>query len=39
MATNKSGSRRPKPAIPKTGVTRNGKRRYGCGGKVGKKTS
>lgn len=25
---------RPKPAVPKVGVTKNGKRRYGKGGKV-----
>lgn len=27
-------TRRPKPPIPKSGVTRNGKRRYDNGGKV-----
>ena len=26
----------PKPLIPKAGVTKNPKRRYGCGGKVKK---
>ena len=25
---------RPKPLTPKSGVTRNGKRRYACGGKM-----
>ena len=25
---------RPKPLTSKSGVTRNGKRRYGCGGKL-----
>ena len=25
---------RPKPLTPKAGVTKNGKRRYGCGGKM-----
>lgn len=32
MATNK----RPKPVTPKTSVSRSGKRRYGCGGKIKK---
>lgn len=27
-------SKRPKPSIPKSGVSKNGKRRYGNGGKV-----
>lgn len=27
---------RPKPLTPKAGVTRDGKRRYGCGGKIKK---
>ena len=27
---------RAKPLTPKAGVTRSGKRRYGCGGKVKK---
>lgn len=27
---------RAKPLTPKSGVTRNGKRRYGCGGKIKK---
>ena len=25
---------RKAPTVPKAGVTRNGKRRYGCGGKI-----
>ena len=37
MATKKIG--RPKPLTPKAGVTKNGKRKYGCGGKVKKKCS
>lgn len=32
MATKK----RPKPLTPKAGVTKEGKRRYGCGGKLKK---
>lgn len=36
MGTSKSTGR-PKPATPKAGVTKNGKRRYGNGGKVAKK--
>lgn len=28
--------RRAKPLTPKSGVTKSGKRRYGCGGKVKK---
>lgn len=32
MATR--SSRRPNPPIPKSGVTKNGKRRYSNGGKV-----
>lgn len=35
MATKKTG--RPKPATPKAGITKNGKRRYGCGGNIKKK--
>ena len=27
---------RPKPVVSKPGVTRDGKRRYGCGGKIKK---
>ena len=27
---------RAKPLTPKSGVTRDGKRRYGCGGKIRK---
>ena len=27
---------RAKPLTPKSGVTRDGKRRYGCGGKIKK---
>ena len=37
MATKKSSSKatgRPKPLVAKAGVTRNGKRRYACGGKM-----
>ena len=34
MATRKTG--RPKPMTPKAGVTRDPKRRYGCGGKIKK---
>ena len=39
MANKKTGSKkvssgRPKPLTPKVSVTRNGKRRYGCGGKL-----
>ena len=30
---------RPKPLTPKAGVTKNGKRRYGNGGKTKKKNS
>ena len=29
-------SRRQKPMVPKSGLTRDGKRRYGCGGKLKK---
>lgn len=29
-------SARPKPLTPKAGITRSGKRRYGCGGKIKK---
>ena len=25
---------RPKPPVPKVGITKNSKRRYGCGGKL-----
>ena len=32
MATKKTG--RAKPVVPKAGVTKNPKRRYGCGGKL-----
>lgn len=32
--TKKTG--RPKPMTSKAGVTRNGKRRYDCGGKIKK---
>ena len=32
MATKKTG--KSKPMAPKAGVTRNSKRRYGCGGKL-----
>lgn len=28
---------RPKPMAPKAGVTKQRKRRYGCGGKLSKK--
>lgn len=39
---NKRGSggsmRRPKPLTPKSGITKNGKRRYDSGGKVWKKS-
>lgn len=28
---------RPKPLTPKAGITKSGKRRYGCGGKIKKK--
>lgn len=31
-----ANSRRPKSATSKAGVTRDGKRRYGCGGKIKK---
>ena len=34
MIGDMSKSRRPKPMSPKAGVTRNSKRRYGCGGKL-----
>ena len=37
MATSKRGTSRPKPLTPKAGITKNGKRRYGCGGKIKKK--
>lgn len=30
-------SSRPKPLTPKAGITRDSKRRYGCGGKIKKK--
>jgi len=33
--SNKSTGR-PKPLTPKAGVTRDGKRKYGCGGKIKK---
>lgn len=36
---NKKGSAttgRRKPLVPKAGVTKNGKRRYSCGGKIKK---
>ena len=33
----KKSSSRPKPLVAKSGVTKNGKRRYGNGGKVSKK--
>lgn len=29
--------KRPKPPIPKAGITKQGKRRYGNGGKIKKK--
>ena len=32
----KKNSTRPKPLTPKAGVTKDGKRRYDCGGKVKK---
>lgn len=32
----KRNSTRPKPLTPKAGVTKDGKRRYDCGGKVKK---
>jgi hypothetical protein len=32
----KKKSTRPKPLTPKAGVTKDGKRRYDCGGKVKK---
>lgn len=35
MAKRKK-STRPKPLTPKAGVTKDGKRRYDCGGKVKK---
>lgn len=35
MATKKTG--RPKPMTAKAGITRDGKRRYACGGKMKKK--
>lgn len=31
---NGKASRRPAPTVAKQGVTRNGKRRFGCGGKL-----
>ena len=34
--SSRSSSRRPKPLTPKVSVTRNGKRRYDCGGKLKK---
>lgn len=34
MVGDMAKSRRVKPMSPKAGVTRNGKRRYGCGGKL-----
>jgi hypothetical protein len=43
MATKKNASRRTnsstgraKPVVPKSGVTRDRRRRYGCGGKMKK---
>lgn len=30
-------SSRPKPLTPKAGITKSGKRRYDCGGKIKKK--
>lgn len=35
MARRSSG--RPNPPIPKSGVTKNGRRRYSCGGRMKKK--
>ena len=32
--TKYAGGGRIKASVPKHGVTRNGKRRYGCGGKI-----
>ena len=32
----KQTATRPKPLTPKAGITRSGKRRYGCGGKIKK---
>ncbi len=42
MATSKRGNKkssggstgRAKPVTPKAGITRSGRRRYGCGGKL-----
>ena len=34
MATTKRKTCRPKPVATKAGVTKNPKRRYGCGGKL-----
>ena len=36
MAKTPKETGRPKPMTPKVSVTRNGKRRYGCGGKIKK---
>ena len=33
------GTRRAKPVAAKAGVTKNGKRRYSCGGKMSKGNS
>ena len=34
MANGKKNTGRPKPMTAKAGVTKNPKRRYGCGGKL-----
>lgn len=36
MMTIKRKSLRPKPVASKAGLTKNPKRRYGCGGKIKK---
>lgn len=36
MAKEKTKTRRPKPVVPKAGVTKNPKRRYCNGGKLKK---
>ena len=37
MAKKQSKRGRPAPVTTKAGVTRDGKRRYGCGGKIKRK--
>lgn len=36
IMAKRKGTGRPSPKTPKAGVTRNGQRKYGCGGKIKK---